>query len=239
MTDNKELTYSVPAPPLRTKFLVFDVETTGLLPRQSKTTPTPISQYPHIIQLSFAVYDLSQRKVILEYDSYVRLEEDVVLPEKVVEITKITKAKCRDEGRDICVVLEKFYEAYMFCEGLVAHNIDFDEKMIQVELERNREKLMKSAPYCFMTFNTMYERVHGIDRYCTMKKGTDLCNIYHASPDGKKDKKKWPSLKELYTHLNPTEPITGLHNSMVDVKACLRCYLKMRHNIDDKSVVDN
>ena len=239
MTMYTDLSYSVPPPPLRTKFLVFDVETTGLLPKQRKTTPVPINEYPHIIQLSFAVYDLMQRKIITSFDSYVKIDENVEIPEIVTSITGINKEKCNSEGNDICMILEKFYEAYMFCEGLVAHNMDFDEKMIQIELERNREKLMEKAPYCFMTFNSMYEKVHGIDRFCTMKKGTDICNIYMESLYGKKEKKKWPKLSQLYYKLFPNEPITGLHNSMVDVKACLRCYLKMRHNIDDKSVVDN
>ena len=44
--------------------LVFDVETTGLLPRSQKNgPPIPISDYPHVLQLSYAVYDITQKKV--------------------------------------------------------------------------------------------------------------------------------------------------------------------------------
>ena len=50
---------------LRNRYLVFDVETNGLLPRVQKNgPPISISEYPHILQLSFAVYDISQKKTI-------------------------------------------------------------------------------------------------------------------------------------------------------------------------------
>jgi hypothetical protein len=43
--------------------------------------------------------------------------------------------------------------------------------------------------------------------------------------------KKWPTLLELYVHFFTTTP-SNLHNSMMDVLVCLRCYLKMRKNIE-------
>ncbi len=45
-----ELTFSVPPPTYRRRFLVFDVESTGLLPnsRRGSTTTLPITAYPHI-----------------------------------------------------------------------------------------------------------------------------------------------------------------------------------------------
>jgi hypothetical protein len=42
----------------------------------------------------------------------------------------------------------------------------------------------------------------------------------------KKTYNKWPRLSELHKHLFHEEA-TGLHNSMMDVLVCLKCYLKM------------
>ena len=42
---------------------------------------------------------------------------------------------------------------------------------------------------------------------------------------------KYPKLMELHKHLFNTIP-DGLHNSMVDVLVCLRCYGKIKHNVD-------
>ena len=224
---------------LRTRYLIFDVETTGLLPRSQKNgVVVPISEYPHILQISFAVYDITEKKIIREYDAYVKVAEDVVIPDEVTKLTGISREMVTEKGRSIVDVLEKFYEMYMFCHGLVAHNMEFDEKMILVELERNRERIMKVAPYCFHTFNNTFEKVHGIERFCTMKKGTDLCNIMVPSklPNGK-PRKKWPRLGELYQQLFPGENVEGFHNSMVDVLACLRCFMKMKFDYDDKNLL--
>ena len=224
---------------LLTRYLVFDVETTGLLPRSQKNgVVVPISEYPHILQISFAVYDITQKKIIREYDAYVKVAEDVVIPDEVTKLTGISREMVNEKGCSIVDVLEKFYEMYMFCHGLVAHNMEFDEKMILVELERNRERIMEVAPYCFHTFNDTFEKIHGIERFCTMKKCTNICNIMVPSklPNGK-PRKKWPRLGELYEHLFPGENVEGFHNSMVDVLACLRCFMKMKFDYNDKNLL--
>ena len=239
MSSHTGLSVSIPPPVYKNRFLIFDVETNGLLPKSSKNgIPTPITDYPHILQLSYAIYDYSQKKVIKKYNAYIDIDDSVDIPEKVIEITGITRDICKEKGKPIAEVLEKFYEAYMFCQILVAHNITFDEKMISIELERNRPTLMKKSPYCFMTFNPTYEEVHGIERYCTMRKGTDLCNILVESKiEGRPPNKKWPRLNELYAKLFDGETVNGLHDSMVDVLVCLRCYLKMRHGFQDDVVL--
>jgi DNA polymerase III epsilon subunit-like protein len=239
MQSQPELSFSVPPPSYRRRFLVFDVETSGLLPNKRGTANSlPITAYPYILQLSFAIYDLTEKKIIRQYDSYVDIPDDIRISEFVTNLTGITNEICKEKGKPIVEVLEQLYEAYMFCEGIVAHNLDFDEKMVMVELERNRPSIMEKAPYCFMIFNTMYEKVHGIDRYCTMKKGTEICNILVESKyPGRAPSKKWPKLIELYGILFDGTTVEGLHNSMIDVLTCLRCYLKMRHGYNDTTLI--
>jgi DNA polymerase III subunit epsilon len=233
------VSFSVPPPTFRRRYLVFDVESTGLLPKKRGTSNTPpITAYPYILQLSFAIYDLAEKKIIRQYDSYIDIPDDIVVEEFITNLTGITKEICKEKGKPIIEVLEQFYEAYMFCEGIVAHNLDFDEKMIMIELERNRAAILDKAPHCFMTFNSMYEKVHGIDRYCTMRKGTDMCNILVESKSpGRPPSKKWPKLIELYGFLFDGATVEGLHNSMIDVLACLRCYLEMRHGYNDTNLI--
>ena len=234
-TSNLSVPLSVPFPvPLRRRYyLVFDTETTGLMPKSARGMPSPhISAYPHILQMSFAVYDMFDRKIVSQYDSYVNVSPDIEISAEITGITGITREKCNG-GANIVDVLESFYKAYIMCEGLVAHNIEFDEKMIMIELERNCEKIANKMPQCLKIFNPIYEHVHNIDRYCTMRKGTDICNILVESKlPGRPPSKKWPRLNELHASLFAGEVPDGLHNSMVDVLACLRCYLKMRHGID-------
>ena len=214
------------------KVLVFDVETTGLLPQKPRnsTQQIPLSEYPHIIQLSFAIYDLNANRLVRTYDSYVKIDADIEISEYVSKLTGITRDICNNSGNNIVHVLKEFYMAYMECNAIVAHNMDFDEKMILIEFERYREQLIPLVSDYTTLFNKAHEQKCGIERYCTMQKGITLCNIMVESKiPGKPPKAKWPKLAELYAKLFDGETVDGMHNSMVDVMACLRCYLKMRH----------
>jgi len=235
----------VTIPPRSNKFLVFDVETTGLLPKASRSggSNPRLDEYPHILQLSFAIFDKDANQIIKQYDSYVRMEDDtVVISELVTGLTGITHTLCQQKGRPIIEVLKEFTKAYMECDCLVAHNMDFDEHMILVELERNRLALCSNAPECFALFSPVYESVNQVERYCTMRKGINLCNILVPMPprltDTPTDRaikpmKKFPKLIELFQTLFPSEPLPlNLHNSMTDVLVCLKCYLKMRHHME-------
>lgn len=229
------MNYQVEAPIRPRTALVFDVETTGLLPQKPRysTVPIPITAYPHIIQLSFVLYDIINKKSLRSYDSYVKIDNNVVISEYVSTLTGITNEICNRKGNDIVDVLCAFNKAYAECDVLVAHNMDFDEKMVMIETERNRTRLIETAPECLNIFNKIHEELRGIERYCTMRKGIPVCNIMVESKiSGKPPNAKWPKLSELYATLFNNETVVGMHNSMVDVLACLRCYMKMRHNSD-------
>ena len=243
------------APIRRRRMLVFDVETTGKINKGK-----PVADQPHIIQLSFVVYDLAEHCVVRTFDSYIKIGEHIELSDFICEFTGASRAKC-DGGLDIVDALKAFYDAYSWCDGLVAHNIEFDTQLIAFELERNRSRFLDVAPYCLSIFNQDLEKVRGIERFCTMKKGTKMCaleqaptinknivldtssNLHSSLMDmvnvemsvqkvvPKKTNYKWPKLTELHENLFGELPAVS-HNSMADVHACLRCYLKMRHGYD-------
>jgi DNA polymerase III epsilon subunit-like protein len=243
--------------------LVFDVETNGLLPK--KKTGLSMSDYPHILQLSFVIYDLFERIVVQSYDTYIAVSDDVAISEKITELTGITREICKEKGCDIITALDRLYQAYIICNGVVAHNIEFDTTMVGVEMERNRTQVLRHAPHCTVLFNKVFESVNNIEHYCTMKKGvkdmksaaaeadgvgvaapTIPAPILHTESDGTvgqsasidvvsydiKKFTRWPRLAVLYNTLFNKDTPPNLHNSMVDVMVCLRCYVKMRHNID-------
>jgi DNA polymerase-3 subunit epsilon len=215
--------------PIRKRMiLVFDVETTGLLPKKNKESslPIPIESYPYILQLSCVLFDIFEQRIVKIYDSYIDIPDNIQISKEVTELTGIDKNICKTKGKNIIDVMSDFYDIYMLAEVIVAHNIDFDEQMIQIEVQRNRKDVLDKIPFCFTIFSKIYEKLKGIERYCTMKNGTEICSIV---VEGKKQK-KWPRLSELHKTLFDEVP-DGLHNSMIDVLSCLRCYLKMRHGI--------
>ena len=63
-----------------------------------------------------------------------------------------------------------------------------------------------------------------------MKNSVDICKIEKVGKDGDKYF-KYPSLTELHDKLFQKTP-KNVHNSMVDILVCLRCYCKLEHNMD-------
>lgn len=211
--------------PFRPRFvMVFDVETTGLLPKPPKSSAfIPIDKFPHIIQLSFCVYDLWETRVSETFDTYVNIDEKIQIPAEITQLTGATREICNN-GQPIFDVLNIFYQEYSKCDIVVAHNIEFDAKMILVEIERNRLILNGRLPECFVLFNPMFETTYNKERFCTMKKASSM-SLFET--------KKYPKLAELFAKLFPEAELPkNLHNSMVDTLICLKCYLKMRHNIE-------
>ena len=220
-------------PPLRKRYvLVFDVETTGLIPKQVRgaLNPIPITKYPYIIQIAFVLYDMIDQQTVYTFDSFVKIPDLVAIPEKVVELTGIRKINCQMRGRPILDCLILFAEAYKMADCIVAHNLEFDQEMVTIEVERNRAEILWRAPHVTTLFQPFHEKVRNLEKYCTMKHGTPICNLVTVSDNGAPPRQKWPKLSELYEHLFDGEKVDGLHNAMVDVKTCLKCYLKMRHN---------
>lgn len=228
------------------RILVFDVETTGLLPKvPTVVNPFGIDLNPYIIQFSFILYNLQTRSIERKHDFYINPPIDI--PEKITEITGITKEMCVEKGVPLILALDCFYECYTMSNTVIAHNMAFDSAMVKIELERNKEEIELLAYYCFNLFDVTFEQSRGIDRFCTMRYSTNICNIMVSrgpkepivkdiqSVDTVIDPnvpvkvptkyKKWPTLLEFHQHLFNSVP-ENLHNSIVDVLVCLRCFLK-------------
>lgn len=190
--------------------LVFDTETTGL----PKNNPSIYStnSWPHIVQLSYVLYDVDKRSLITEQDMIIKLPKDVDIPEESVKIHKITKEKSDKLGIPIETALTLFFKDAKQADLFVGHNLSFDKRMIIVECIR--KNLYGRFPKEESKF------------YCTMKKGTDLCKIEAINKKTQEKYFKYPTLSELYLKIfNSTAQ--GAHNALVDVHLCLACYLEM------------
>lgn len=196
--------------------LIFDTETTGLIPK-SKDSPMP-----HITQLSFIVYDTQLNQIRSTFNSYIQLPKGIEVPQIVTELTGITSEKC-ETGIPIEQALSIFYHTMILCDCIIAHNIDFDIQMMNIEVQRNFGTLR----FC-SNIQNMFTGNQILD--CTMRMSTETCSLYRTDLRNR-TYKKFPKLAETYFHLFQKVP-ENLHNSMVDTLVCLKCYLKMRFNID-------
>lgn len=211
--------------PNRRRVMIFDVETTGLLPRDR--TGIPLTELPHILQISFVIFDTQYWRVVKSVDFHINVPSTVEISPLITELTGITREKC-DSGTTILNALLEFQKEYMPCNMIVAHNIQFDREMIRVEMERNREQILTFDTN--MIFNAEYEKSVNKEIYCTMQMGRNVCKIESLTKTGKTYFKS-PKLIELYEHLFGMSP-KDLHNSLVDTYVCLRCFVKLRFKFD-------
>ena len=212
------------------RVLVFDVETNGLLPKKKTTTPDKDGEeevIPHILQLSFIVYHPKEQKIAAKVNHYIKVSEDVPISKKITGLTGIDRELCKSKGVPISHALMEFYEAYMNCDCVVAHNIWFDRNMIRIEIERNRTVLENMGCSSInKVFQEEFEKRNRITTFCTMRYGRSVCKIERVGENGEKYYKN-PRLVELFQKLFDSIP-SNLHDSMVDTYVCLMCFAKMK-----------
>jgi len=213
------------------RIMMFDTETTGLLPKTDPNKVNKISDFPYILQLSFVIYDMNQDCIVKEYNEYINVPEKVVISQFITDFTGITREMCK-RGVEITDALVDFYLAYMSVDYVVAHNIVFDRRMIELELQRNMIELSVRMPHAAFMFNDTYNLIQNITLHCSMQIGKKFCDTYIQGDNGKTWKKP-PKLVELHKQLFGFEP-KKLHNSLIDSKVAMKCYLKM---VFDKTLV--
>jgi len=213
------------------RVLVFDTETTGL-PKSKTMNPDTLNLWPHTVQFSYVIYDTNLNDIIVSNDSIVKLKDEITIPEDSIKIHGITNESSHKNGINIELILNEFFSHLRNVDLLVGHNISFDINMIKVELLRFiydtksniSENEVKDYKYN-LHFLTNYKNI-----CCTLQESIDLCNIKAIDKFGK-EYIKFPKLLELHQKLFESTP-NNLHNSFNDILITLRCYMKLKHNID-------
>jgi DNA polymerase III subunit epsilon len=183
-------------------YLFFDTETTGL-PKSWKAPISDLGNWPHIVQIAWALFAEDGKQLAL-HDHMIQ-PEGFVIPESATAIHGISTEKALKEGRPIAEVLKEFSKGVCEAACLVAHNLDFDEKMVRVELLRQG----------------MPDGLQTIKKICTMKSSTKHCKI--PGPYGD----KWPKLSELHIKLFNVD-FEDQHNAASDVLCCAKCFFELR-----------
>lgn len=197
--------------------LFFDTETTGL-PANRRASPQRSDLWPHIVQLSFLLYDIGSRKTLDSQDFIVTIPDDAHLPKESVAVHGITRARMKMRGVPISVALDAFESAAAKSNLIVAHNLEFDLNVLKAELWRLRRCADFLPP------------IPDSKTFCTMEATRKMCNITACTVDGR-TYVKYPRLEELYHHQFGVSP-SHMHDAMADVLACLRCYVHIFHGFD-------
>jgi len=191
-------------------YMVFDVETTGLLP-EFIDFGRDVQYLSDIVQISWILLD-SDFTVIKSEDYLIKQSKPV--PKSAYNIHKIDKAKSIQLGVEPEIALNAFVEDFRNAKVIVAHNARFDILMVQSQLLKNNINVsLKKKPV-----------------YCTMLNTIDYCQI---------DKKnnytgyKWPKLKELFAKVFFDSSlkkvfIPNSHNSLTDTIVAAKCFQTLK-----------
>jgi DNA polymerase III epsilon subunit-like protein len=183
-------------------YLFFDTETTGI-PKNYKAPVSDLKNWPRLVQIAWLATDDKGNE--LKSAEHVIKPDGFSIPADASKIHGITDDIAGSVGVALKPVLEAIIEDLSKAVALIAHNIQFDEKILGAEL------LRMGYP----------NHVAVKPRKCTMQSSTDLCRI--PGPYGY----KWPKLQELYQKLFH-EDFDNAHNALADVRACARCYFELR-----------
>ena len=182
-------------------YLVFDTETTGL-PKNYNAPVSWLSNWPRIVQIAWKRFDKSGNE--LESKNYIIKPDGFPIPYKATRIHGISTEFAIQNGVDIKIALDNLSNSITLSKLLVAHNINFDEKIVGAEFLR----LGLENP------------LNNIKKICLMKSSTEYCKIHGQYGY------KWPSLTELHYKIFRTN-FKEAHNAEIDVEACANCFFKL------------
>ena len=202
------------------KIIVFDTETSGLPMGDKKTT---------IVQFSYIMYDCETNEIIKEVDHLITQPVGFIIPNDSIRIHNITNEMCAERGVDLMNILNEFLQDTRECYRIIGHNVQFDIRMILMCLKENQANTIRECETKNVNRKIKYVETMIIPKlYCTMLHGTDICKLpkFRKLSGDCMNSYKFPKLSELHIKLFGECP-DGLHNALVDVTVCLRCYIAM------------
>lgn len=182
-------------------YLFFDTETADK-PRNWKAPAADVDNWPRLIQIGWICCSRADRPGAV--GDYLIRPDGFSIARGATAVHGITTSRAQKEGVELRPVLDEFAEVMQKARVLVAHNIAFDQRVIEAEFIRAGIAATMAEKSC----------------RCTMKESTDYCQL--PGPYGN----KWPKLTELHQVLFG-EPFEEAHSALADAQACMRCFFEL------------
>lgn len=198
------------------RYLVLDTETSGLPLYAKKGEPPPAADAPGQPRLaSFTALVITPGTWDVDEEASISTlikPDGWTMSEGASAVNGLTDERLMAEGVDVRDVLAIYSEFISDGRIVVAHNAQFDTKVMRGELRR------AGMP-------DLFEQTPNI---CTMRATIDICKI---PPTGKmmatgRKAFKQPKLMEAYQHFHGEE-FADAHTSMADARACLAIFRKL------------
>lgn len=185
--------------------LVFDTETTGL---PGKPT-APLESQPYIMQLAISLFNF-ERRPVFEISTLVRLPAGIEPGYHAFQAHGISAEDCATFGIAPKTALALMQFALDRATTTVAHNLQFDEKLLGFMAAREGQPIKLINPFC------------------TMKACTDVVKM---PPTPKmvasgRNNFKPPQLGECWRYFFGEE-LEGAHDALVDTRGAARVFFEL------------
>ena len=182
------------------KILVFDTETTGFINKKE----LDLSKQPYIIQFAGILWELTDWKYSELERKNIFINPGIPIPYGASQVHHIYDIDVKD-APSMDTQIDEIMWFISEADAIIGHNIEYDEDMIKLELQRHEKSYLYSPDQVL----------------CTMKTTVDFCAL-----QWKWERFKYPKLWELYKKLFG-EYFIGAHDAMTDVEATQRCFLEL------------
>lgn len=175
--------------------LVIDTETTGLPPRFAIPSASEIWECCRLVQIAWELYDKNGCHISSE--CYIIKPDGFHIPVSSTRIHGISHTHAEEHGVTLSFIWSRLYEILPRVKKLVAHNMAFDDRVVQSEMYRSSDELS----------NIIIAEWNRKEKVCTMM-------------TAHKPGQKWAKLTELYETYFGTSPSGKMHRADADVRAC-------------------
>jgi DNA polymerase III epsilon subunit-like protein len=186
-------------------YLIFDTETTGLM-HGKKVTPKNLQHLPHVIQLAYMLIDDDFNEVET-FCELIKPDGWQVPTSKFWIDNGYSTEQNKKLGVPMKKVLPQFCDALNRSHTIVGHNLQFDNKMISVEMLRHNILPAKKAE----------------NKVCTMMQTIKFCKLPKPNGNGY----KFAKLVELHKKLFGSG-FENAHDALEDVRATARCFVELK-----------
>lgn len=195
-------------------YIVFDLETNGLVEKEDNKYPKPymIEKYPEIISFSWII--VKEGKITKKRHNIIKQWPTFIYNQDAGDVHNISLKEIREHGVMFNSVIFEFFKDLKTVDLLVGYNIWFDYYVLLSGLYRYMVK--KSLRDFRKEINNL---LFNINKECCMLKDYKLnC------------RDKWQKLSILYSDLFNGE-VFNAHNSLADCIATHRIFEVLNHSV--------
>lgn len=117
--------------------LIYDTETTGLIPKNVEVIPENLQKLPHMVQLSYIIYNDDTKTILKTRDYIMKVPEGVTISPESIEFHGITDEISQEKGVCFHTIVEELSHDFKKADLIVAHNMVFDLNILYIDTMRH------------------------------------------------------------------------------------------------------